>query len=84
MYIRIREPTLAHFHISLVHLTQGKVRIFGLDLSDTSQREEALRSMGFCPQHDVLLDVLTVRRLRESSIIVTQCSFGANKSYKVR
>lgn len=38
--------------------TTGNVEIFGLDGS--RRMDEARKSMGVCPQHDILFDKLTV------------------------
>ena len=41
----------------LIENTEGSVSLFGIDVFD--KMENARKTMGVCPQHDVLFDLLT-------------------------
>lgn len=41
----------------LINSTEGRAELFGIDMF--SRMDEARRTMGVCPQHDVLFDLLT-------------------------
>eukprot|EP00048_Salpingoeca_helianthica_P024859 m.35933 g.35933 ORF g.35933 m.35933 type:complete len:1599 (-) comp9627_c1_seq2:26-4822(-) len=53
--------------------SKGLVTIFSQDMVDESDRERVQAMIGFCPQQDVIIDVLTVREHLELCAAMRQC-----------
>ena len=51
------KSTMISMLTGLTEKTAGRARLFGLDLF--SDMQKARQSMGVCPQHDILFDLLT-------------------------
>ena len=60
----------------LIRASEGSANLFGADLFGSM--DEARRSMGVCPQHDVLFDLLTP----EEHLDIFYEFKGADKSNK--
>eukprot|EP01070_Trichotokara_eunicae_P009198 Trichotokara_eunicae@DN6013_c0_g1_i4.p1 len=52
------KTTTIHILCGITHATSGQARIMGADV--TYQLEEARKHIGFCPQHDILFDYMTI------------------------
>ena len=51
------KTTIISMLTGILESTEGSVSLFGIDMFE--KMEEARKTMGVCPQHDVLFDLLT-------------------------